>query len=200
MPPPPGWGGGRFGRHRVGPCAGEQWREQEAFHGGSEAPPASPSPFVPLSLLPQRGGRGAGRSVGGGGGARSGTARAQECPASRSPAATRLMAPAQSQEQPHSPGSGNASRLASPGPLPCLLPGTRRDFLSLAKPGPILPLSCNPSSPDNEETPPGLSPLPSPYHHLLSPRDLSHLLLPPAHPQPSALHHWGPPCPGLSPA
>ena len=184
----------------MGPWAGEQWREQEAFHGGSEAPPASPSPFVPLSLLPPRGGRGAGRSAGGGGGARSGTARAQECPASRSPAATRLMAPARSQEQPHSPGSGNASRLASPGPLPCLLPGTRRDFLSLAKPGPILPLSCNPSSPDNDETPPGLSPLPSPYHHPLPPRDLSHLLLPPAHPQPSALHHWGPPCPGLSPA
>lgn len=118
---------------------------------------------VPLSHCPssrsvaggaQAGVRGEGEA-GGGGGARSGTARAQECPASRSPAATRLMAPAQSQEQPHSPGSGNASRLASPGPLPCLLPGTLRDFLSLAKPGPILPLSCNPSSPDNEETPQG---------------------------------------------
>lgn len=198
----------------VGADSGDtEWGHGLGSSGGSrrpsmgEARPHQQVP-VPLSHCPssrsvaggaQAGVRGEGEA-GGGGGARSGTARAQECPASRSPAATRLMAPAQSQEQPHSPGSGNASRLASPGPLPCLLPGTLRDFLSLAKPGPILPLSCNPSSPDNEETPPGLSPLPSPYHHLLSPRDLSHLLLPPAHPQPSALHHWGPPCPGLSPA
>lgn len=50
VPPPPGWGGSRFERHRAGPWAGEQWREQEAFHGGSEAPPASL--FVPRSLLP----------------------------------------------------------------------------------------------------------------------------------------------------
>lgn len=96
---------------------------------------------------------------------------AQECQASRSPVAARLLAPARSQEQPgaRSPGSGNASRPAPPRPSSAGSQKLACDFLCLADPGPrsrrfptglfrLLPAT------GPLQTPKGC-PLPFPSHH-----------------------------------
>lgn len=215
-----GWGGREAGRQGRGlrmarRQGAELQREQEDAPLALRKPgPPQARPFV-LTLSSQSGGQGSARRERRGAGRERNSLEPLECQASRSPAAVRLMAPARSQEQPgaRSPGSGNASRPASPMAPP--LPAPRNppsDFLSLAEPGPRncpfptghpCPASCQ--QPIPLQTPKGC-PLPFLPHHIhLSPRDPKFLpprptqpvqtSLPPAYRPPSVL--CSPlPCPG----
>lgn len=209
MRPPPGFGGSRFGRHRRRPWAGEQWREQEALPGGSKVPLGKQVP-VPLSHCPSPAAWRAGHRQECGGRGR----RAQRnSPGSGMPGiqvTRRLEINGSSQEPRTASLPRQRKRLqagqprAPPLPAPRNQPVTSFLWQSLA---PFCPFpATRPLRTRSEETPQGYPHSPALTTILSLPEIFSHLLLPPAHPQPSALQcctppfPWGPPCPGLSPA